>query len=85
MYAEHDDEPHPRQVAYTDLGMHTVSTVLLTDGSCFETKVFGPGEDGLPHDYEIHVMFRDQAMVNHCHAVDALRTGKKLKAPPEQT
>jgi hypothetical protein len=84
MYAEHDDEDNPRRVAYTDIGTHTVSTVLTSDGACFETKVFGPGADGLPHDYEIRVMFRDQAMVNHCNAVDALRTGKKLR-PPENS
>jgi hypothetical protein len=78
---------HPRTVALTELptlgkeGLY-VSTALLHDGSAFETKVFGFDEGtGLPWDYEIRVKWRDQAMVNHCHAVDRLRTGKTLVPP----
>lgn len=79
-----DSDWHPRQVAITRLGDLSVSTVLVHDGSCFETKVFGPGEGGLEFDYEIQTVCRDQAMMNHCVAADRLRRGLPLKAPPRK-
>ncbi len=85
-----DEEHNGRTVSVTQVGLWLVSTMLLTDGSAFETKVFGPeqGPDGRAvesdcgHEYEIRVGHREQSAMNHWEACEKLRRGRLLVLPP---
>lgn len=53
---------HPRQIALSYVSEYRVSTVLLSNGDCFETIVF----DGLGREEAcIQTMCRDHAEIGH--------------------